>query len=316
MSSAEPAEHFVTLFDSHYLPLGLCLYRSLEEQAGPFHLWIVAVDEACADALGKLGLARATVVRLAELETDALLRVKGTRSVGEYCWTLTPFLPEYVMQRAPEVRRVTYLDADLYFFQPPAQLIAELEASGKHVQITDHAFGPEYAGHARYGRFCVQFLTFRNTAPARKVLRWWQERCLEWCYAREEEGKFGDQKYLDQWPVLFAEEVHILAQQERTVAPWNVEHLNRLSSPVRPVFYHFQSLKVISPSRVVLWFMYYIGRRNRWIYDRYLGALRAAARELRRLGIPLVGRPAARGQLGAVRFVWAALRGRASWADL
>src|SRR4051812_46126141 len=109
MNSAKPAEQFVTLFDSHYLPLGLCLYRSLEEHAQPFHLWIVAIDDACADALEKIALRHATVLRLAEIESDALRAVKTGRSVGEYCWTLTPFLPSAVFQRAPGVERVTYL---------------------------------------------------------------------------------------------------------------------------------------------------------------------------------------------------------------
>lgn len=316
MTSAEPAEHFVTLFDSHYLPLGLCLHQSLAQHGRPFHLWIVAMDEACVSALEKMRLAGVTVVRLSEIETGTLRAVKGSRTVGEYCWTLTPFLPSYVFARAPDSQRVTYIDADLYFFAPPRVLLEEFAASGKHVLLTDHAFAPEYAANLRFGRFCVQFVTFRNTAPARRVLQWWQERCLEWCYAREEDGKFGDQKYLDRWPELFAAEVHVLAQTERTLAPWNVAHTGRRASPVRPVFYHFHSLKIVSPSRVVLYHAYRIGRGNRWIYERYVGALRAAVGRLRELGIPVVGRPAMGGRLGGLRLAWQVLAGRASRARL
>src|SRR5690242_18382306 len=103
MPSDSQTEHFVTLFDCHYLPLGLSLYRSLQDQARPFHLWIVAMDDACAEALEKMKLDVATVVCLPELENKALLAVKPERSVGEYCWTLTPFLPAYVLQRRPEL---------------------------------------------------------------------------------------------------------------------------------------------------------------------------------------------------------------------
>ena len=320
MNSDSQAEHFVTLFDSHYLPLGLCLYRSLEEHALPFHLWIVAMDDACANALAKMDLRHATIVKVQEVENERLRAVRTQRSVGEYCWTLTPFLPAYVFRRSPRLERVTYLDADLFFFQSPRSLLDELVQSGKHVLITEHAFAPEHAAYMRYGRFCVQFITFRNTEPAARVLNWWQERCIEWCYAREENGKFGDQKYLDEWPVRFASEVHILAQTDRTLAPWNVAHLSRVSELVSPVFYHFHSLKIVSSRRVVLHFMYYIGRKNRWIYDRYMATMRAVVRQMRLLGIPVIGRPLLGEHVGRARtgyiFAKTYLNRRADWATL
>lgn len=320
MNSADGAEHFVTLFDGHYLPLGLSLYRSLEEHAAPFHLWIVALDETCAAALEKMALRHASVLRLAEIETDALRAVRGGRSVAEYCWTLTPFLPAAVLARAPGLKRVTYVDADLFFFQPPRLLLEEFEQSGKHVLITEHAFAPEHAHNVRYGRFCVQFMTFRNTPQGWSVLRWWQERCIEWCYGREEDGKFGDQKYLDDWPQRFAAEVHVLSRTERTLAPWNVAHVARTTGQAQPVFYHFHSLKIVSRSRVVLHFMYRIGRGNRWIYRAYLQSLRSAVAEMRSRGVPVVARPLLGTQVGRLRsgyiFARAYLAGRADWASL
>jgi len=316
MNSDRPTEHFVTLFDSHYLPQGLCLHRSLEEHGRPFHLWIVAVDEACANSLQEFGLSNATIVRLQEVENEALRSVKAGRSVGEYCWTLTPFLPSYLFRRAPQLERVTYIDADLFFFQPPALLIDELLQSGKHVLITEHAFAPEYAEHIQFGRFCVQFVTFRNTEPAKRVLAWWQERCIEWCFAREEDGKFGDQKYLDQWPDKFSAEVHILARTDRTVAPWNAAHLSRLSGTVRPVFYHFHGLKIVSSTKVVLYFMYQVGKKNRWIYDRYVATMKPVAAKMRALDIPIVGRPLLGGQVSVFAFAKAVLRGQAAWASI
>ena len=316
MNSSSQTEHFVTLFDSHYLPQGLCLYRSLEEHGRPFHLWIVAMDGVCAAALEELRLGDATVIRLQEVESDALRSVKPGRTIGEYCWTLTPFLPSHVFSRAPYLDRVTYVDADVFFFDSPAPLVEEFTASGKHVLITEHAFAPEYAGLARFGRFCVQFVTFRNTHRARRVLQWWQDRCIEWCFAREERGQFGDQKYLDQWPALFPAEVHVLTQTDRTLAPWNVAYASLTSSPVRPVIYHFHGLKVVSPRKVVLYHRYRVGRGNRWIYDRYLRALRAAVAQLRGLGVPVIGRPAMDGPLSALRLAWQVMTGRAAHAQL
>ncbi len=313
MSSIENCEHFVTLFDSYFLPQGLCLYKSLERHCSPFHLWIVAVDEACDAALRSLGLEHVTVVRMSEVENAHLLSVKSGRSIGEYCWTLTPFLPSHVFSRKPDLIRVTYVDADLFFFESAKPLIDEFVRSGKHVLLTEHAFGPEYMSAIKYGRFCVQFITFRNTEFARKVLTWWQDRCIEWCFGRLEDGKFGDQKYLDKWPDLFKSEVHVLMQADRTVAPWNVDYLAGKAEGVKPIFYHFHGLRLTAPKFLVLYSGYRIGRRNRWIYARYLTDFRAAIAGLRNRQIVPVWRPVVEG-FRLLRVLWRALRGRFGWA--
>ncbi len=316
MHSASESEHFVTLFDSHYLPQGLSLHRSLAKQGAPFHLWIVAMDDACGQALRRLALANVTVLSLQDVENDRLRAVKADRSIAEYCWTLTPFLPDCVFGRAPGVARVTYLDADLFFFDGWAGLVVEFERSGKHVLITEHAFAPEYAAREKFGRFCVQFMLFRNSEAGHRVLRWWQDRCIEWCYARDEDGKFGDQKYLDDWPRRFAAEVHVLEQRDRTVAPWNVAYLSRGPGGLRPVFYHFHGLKFIGPKRLILYTSYSIGRGNRWVYERYLDALRVAVGEMAALGMAVVWRPVAGRRFGAAGRVIHWLAGRLAWANL
>ena len=316
MTSANSTEHFVTLFDSHYLPQGLSLYRSLELHGQPFRLWIVALDEACAKALELIKPEFATVISLADLENERLLSVKKDRSVGEYCWTLTPFLPQMVFERDPHVQRVTYLDADIYFFAHPSELIGEFAASGKHVLLTEHAFAPEYAENSRFGRFCVQFMTFRNTEIGLRILHWWQDRCIEWCYAYLEDGKFGDQKYLDTWPEIFEDDVHVLTQTHRTLAPWNVAFFSRQTGKVDPVFYHFHGVRAISSTRVVLYSIYKIGRKNRWIYDRYLSVMRAAIADMRKHEIPVFGRPMPEERLGRLRYLKRWLSGRFAWAEV
>lgn len=282
-------EHFVTLFDSNFLPMGMALHDSLMTHGQPFHLWILCMDELVEEQLKRISLPNVTLLPLREVETPELLAVKAGRTRGEYCWTMTPFTFQAVFNRDSSVKRVTYLDSDVFFFDNPHILLRELETSGKHVLITEHAYDPEYIRYLTLsGRFCVQFLTFRRTQEAEKVMHWWQDRCLEWCFARFEEGKFGDQKYLDAWPELFANEVHIVQQTEKTLAPWNVKFFSKLlHGRLDPVFYHFHELRIVSPKRVRLFVMYEISKEGLLLYDVYLAALRNAFMTLYKFGIAI-----------------------------
>lgn len=287
MISTDTPEHFVTLFDNNFLPLGMALHDSLMTHGQPFHLWIVCMDTPVEENLQRISLPNVTLIPLSSLETGDLLAVKAGRTRGEYCWTLTPFTFSAVFERDAGVKRVTYVDADLFFFANPRILLQELDESRKQVLITEHAFAPEYSyWSALSGRFCVQFLTFTKTEEAGKVLRWWQARCLEWCFARFEDGKFGDQKYLDAWPVLFSDAIHIVRQTEKTLAPWNVKFFEKkLQEKIEPVFFHFHEFRIVAPNKAKLYSHYKIGRAGLKLYDRYLSSISTSITALNHLGI-------------------------------
>jgi hypothetical protein len=247
------------------------------------------MDELVETQLNRISLPNVTLLPLREVETRNLLDIKPGRSRGEYCWTVTPFTFQAVFDRDERIERVTYLDSDLFFFASPHILLRELEESGKHVLITEHAYAPEYnRGSLVNGRFCVQFLTCRRTVQAVKVMRWWQERCLEWCFARYEEGKFGDQKYLDSWPKLFADEVHIVRQTEKTLAPWNEKYFEKKhAGKLCPVFFHFHGLRIVNSDKIRLYYYYEIGKQGLKLYQAYLSALTHSFSILKKHGITI-----------------------------
>jgi hypothetical protein len=233
-------EHYVTLFDSLFLPQGLALHLSMERQAGEYTLWVLCMEDDVFATLSTLKLPHVNLLQLSKLETQELLEVKKGRTKGEYCWTLTPFAPRFVFEADQSVARVTYIDADMWFRKNPLPIFKEFDASGKQVLITDHAYAPEYDQSATSGQYCVQFMTFTRVG-GEVVRKWWEERCLEWCYSRYEDGKFGDQKYLDDWPERFAEYVHVLGNKELLLAPWNATRFPYGNSCV----WHFHSLRLV-----------------------------------------------------------------------
>lgn len=238
-------EHYVTLFDIAFAPQGLSLHRSLQRFAGDHTLWVVAMDEDVEVLLAELALPNVQVVSLAEIEGDRLLTAKAGRTLGEYCWTLTPFTFDAVLARDPSANRVTYVDADVWLVGDPESVFASFEESGAAVQITEHAFAPEHDQTAYSGRFCVQFLTMdrHRSVPVRN---WWQNRCVEWCFARSENGRFGDQKYLDEWPKRFGGLVHIARPRGRFQGPWNATRFPYSEATT----YHFHSLRLAGNSLV------------------------------------------------------------------
>lgn len=278
-------EHFVTLFDSLFLPQGMALHSSLVKHAQPFHLWIICMDEKVEQNLRKLNLDNVSLIPISEAETPELLAAKQGRNRGEYCWTVTPFASDFVFERAPTAQRVTYIDADVYLFAPPQTLLQELEHSGKHVLITDHAYDPALDETEGSGRFCVQFMTFRRTPEAQLVSKWWQARCIEWCYDRLEAGRFGDQKYLDDWPTRFRDAVHVLEQTDQTLAPWNARYFaQRNGGTLRPTIYHFQSLRFIGPTKIRLYKGYPIPKAANYLYSEYLSSLANSNRAILGIG--------------------------------
>jgi hypothetical protein len=243
---------FCTLFDSRYLSRALALYESLSAQPGSFHFYIFALDEACFEVLTALSLPATTIISARQFEDPQLLAVKSTRSPAEYCWTCTPTVIRYILDTY-NTPSCTYLDADLYFFASPQVLLAELGDGS--VLITEHRYSPCYDQSDKCGKYCVQFITFRNNPDGRRVLEWWRQACIAWCYNRCEPGRFGDQKYLDDWPQKF-QGVHVLSHLGGGLGPWNVQQYdflraqNRLlgrrrdtSREFAVIFYHFHHLK-------------------------------------------------------------------------
>ena len=240
-------ETFVTIFDSFFLPQGITLYNSLVDVKINFTLWVICIDEQTFNILNKLSLNNLKLIKLSDVETPELLSVKKDRTNREYCWTFTPFSADFVFNVDSTVGRVTYLDADLYFLRNPDNIFQEFEKSGKSVMITDHGYAPEYDQSATSGKFCVQFMIFKRN-KSNDVRKWWQGECLNWCYNRFEDGKFGDQKYLDKLPELFPNDVHILERLEYALAPWNANRFPYSSA----IFYHFQGLRILKKNKIDL----------------------------------------------------------------
>jgi len=252
--------YFCTYFDVNYMPRALSMYNSLQEHCKGFHIYMLCFDDESFSHLTTLCLPHATPISLAEFESgdDELIATKQDRTQLEYFYTCGPSLPLFILNNYPQVDFVIYVDADLFFYSDPKPLIDEMD--GYSIGITAHHF-PEHRKSEQTGIYNVGWLFFRRDANGLACLQWWRERCIEWCYERFEDGKYADQKYLDEWPSRF-QGVRVLEHRGANVAAWNVRDYTIREEdgcvvvdgyPL--IFYHFHGFRQI----------------NRWVYNTNLG---------------------------------------------
>jgi hypothetical protein len=281
--------HFCTYFDRNYLTRGLVLYRSLMHHCQrPFTLWVLCFDADTYQTLDRLHLPGMSLISLEQFEAGDLdlQRAKAERSLVEYFWTCTPSLPLYILDHHPEVHLITYLDADLCFYADPLPIYVEM--GNQSILIVEHRYTSEHAYLvATSGIYNVGLLTFRRDDRGLACLRWWRDRCLEWCFMRFEDGKFGDQKYLDDWPQRLSGVV-VLQHKGADLAPWNAAqyciewnegHLVVGNAPL--IFYHFHGFKTIARNVVQSEYMYRLSPLLiEYLYFPYIYALWEAEQDI------------------------------------
>lgn len=249
-----PQRHFCTLFDRNYLLKGVVMLESLLRFCPEANVHVLCMDDATSEILSKLSLPRVSLLLLPDVEDEDLLRVKPGRSIAEYCWTLSPALCWHVLQTQPEVQTLTYVDADIMFFSDVEPLFAEVGAAA--IAIIEHRFSPRHAHLEAYGRFNVEWVSFRRTPAGLGCLRAWRDQCIDWCFARLEDGRMGDQLYLDAWPEAYPDDLHILQHAGAGIAPWNFSNQTYEEKDGRVyvndvplIFYHFNQFQLLKGGR-------------------------------------------------------------------
>lgn len=290
--------YFCTYFDSNYLTRGLALHYSLIQHCRqPFMLWILALDAETHNVLSKINLANVRIISMRDIESvySELPPLKKERNRIEYVWTCKPALVLYVMDHYAYIDQIMFLDCDTFFFDDPQPIFNEIGAGS--IMIVDHRFPPAMQRRAKRGIYNVGILAFRQDASGMKALRWWYRRCLEWCFARVEDGRYAEQGYLNDWPTRF-ENVVVLQHKGVNVGPWNWMNYQYAKNDqglkvddVPLIHFHFSNMHTfgrwIYDTGLSDWHPMPYQLRH-WIYTPYIqtikyvwGQVRVVARDLR-----------------------------------
>ncbi|HYF82777.1 MAG TPA: hypothetical protein VEB00_07095 [Clostridia bacterium] len=263
---------FCTIASKYRLHQCVALYHSLKHFMAEAALVVLAVDEECKKVFDALKLPGVTVISAEELEDAELKELKRQRNASEYCWTLKPVLLLNLYESYKDIKIFAYLDSDLFFFDSPMRLFKG--SKNWSVLFTTHKVNRKANGG---------FVAFMRGRHAYKALKWWKEGCLEWCYYRNDNGRFADQGYLDFMRARF-KGVTYLDLPGANVATWNyfnsdlvLRDGNIYVGKKRLVFYHFSGLRLkkISGSTAL-----YGAEAPCLVCGIYIKALRAAIFEI------------------------------------
>lgn len=308
---------YATYFDSGYLSRGLTLIDSLRANGDQSEIWVLCLDNPTERFFAKSNRQGIRAISLAELEAriPLLSSIKQERSKVEYIFSIGPTFLKHVMQNHVDAdSTLVYLDADLYFFDNPKDVLDGM--SGASVGIIEHRYSKRLKRKlSKYGRFNVGWVGFKNDVTGNKVLNWWAERCVEWCFdAPQNDGRYADQGYLNSFPNF--EGVLILQSAGFNLAPWNTEthqlsqdRLGAVEVDGDPLtFFHFHGIRETRRWYVTSQLVYgNMGSRllMQHVYTPYLTHLQRNAREVQANLVSTTTPPARRGKgiRGAI-FTW------------
>jgi hypothetical protein len=161
----------------------------------------------------------------------------------------------HVWEREPDADWITYLDGDLYFFASPEAVYSELTEAT--VAIIPHRYAPNLTKRHVFGTYNVGWVGVRNDPDGIAVIKWWRERCIEWCYDHVDGDRYADQGYLDSFSRL-STRVKSVDNVGANLAPWNIANYRidyrdgRVMVGATPlIFFHFQGLR-----RGLRWFIF------------------------------------------------------------
>lgn len=214
--------HFATLFDRRYAEKGLALHTSLlRHSSEPFTLHILALDQITWKILYDMNLENVDLMYMEHFEYMMHMEpVKASRSQVEYFWTCASNLMEFLMPWTND-DGITYLDADTFVYSDPCVIFTEI--GSRSIGIVPHRLNDhDRARLGSNGTFNVGVVVTKNSHAGRKCLSKWARQTREWCFNRHEDGKFGDQAYLNEFEGDYPGEVAVIKNLGVNLGPWSL----------------------------------------------------------------------------------------------
>jgi hypothetical protein len=259
-----------TLFDENFLAQGLTMIESVENNSNAEVVWtILAMDEATELKLQSLNRSNMTVIQFRhfpDLELKALATIRPWR---ELCWTSAACLLNFCLNLESDAQYVGYIDADCFFLSNIAEMLVEIPHE-KEFAIHEHNYSPDRMQWLeKSGRFNVGVIIGKPKSEFLKCVSRWRIQVLDRCDVNVQEGRCGDQTYLNDWPDKYPS-LHVFQSVGVGVAPWNLNNYQFTSS---------QNEKLVNLT--TLYFFHFHGLQYRTLWNYFAVFVPAAGYQLR-----------------------------------
>lgn len=198
-----------------------------------------------------------TPVMLAQIGVPGLRAAAMRFDILELNTNVKPTFLRYLLGTY-ELDAVVYLDPDIFVYAPLDPVFVALDAGATAV-LTPHMTAPVLDGKSPSeqdllynGTYNLGFIGLGRSAESRRLLAWWEERCLQLGFSEGRTGLFVDQKWMNLAPGLFDGMV-ISRDPGLNMAYWNLHerhltvdgegysvHGHTQVAPLR--FFHFSGL--------------------------------------------------------------------------
>jgi len=204
--------------------------------------------------------------------------LKTTRSLLEYVWTLPSLLLGYLTKENLDYSHFVYLDADIFFYSSWSEIWSKIPIDS--ISIVEHRFSKRLEPlFPNSGRFNVSWIGIPNNELGKECANTWGNQCLELCpdepVIRNGKVVYGDQKYLDDWPEMYGNDLFVITSKGFGLAPWNYENY-KISKGIpiavdeeKLIFFHFSSHQYGFLAASKMGKLYRIGHFPKVIYQVY-----------------------------------------------
>ncbi|QKS70364.1 glycosyl transferase [Paenalkalicoccus suaedae] len=259
MEVRKESRHICIIASADYLLKIVSFYESLMKHSPTMTVWICCIDDKAYQALKKIALKNAIYFMVDDLKDEELLATRKSRSISEFCWTLKAPLMLYILESF-DVDEILYCDGDMAFFSDAEQIFSEWNNASVYLTPQRDLDWVE----AKYGKYQAGLIGFKDDEEGKKALRWWRKECIAFCQKEPQDGKFGDQKYLDEFPTRFSN-IRISSHLGINAAPWNCVYNNHY--PIkesgqdvyikndRLVSFHFACMSIYNEREFDLWML-------------------------------------------------------------